>query len=615
MNGKDLFLGMCYVKTQFIEEAETVTVLDGQCKPISFRKTVLIAAVIALLVLTVTACAYAIRRIRMDLVQYNIPIQTEKIIADADHPEETVAVNILTDYYPQALPAGYSILSGSPTTHTARGIVYQNENGRSIHFHISVVPQDNDFALRPPVEQTTVTLPCGEATHLKNEEAQALLWQDEEIGYDASLFTDDVTVDLVAIAKSMDYGNTIPLSVWYHRGAQWDPWYPQTLPEGYICKEVSPLGSGYQTFIYENGSNGYIRYGISTVRDLIPTRTGSGSYWEETQVSGFPAKMLHSPDGRRTLIWYHGKEDFHAFLETGDASVDLIALAEAVAPGVKMEVSLSRLGPDFSIALEQEAGEFISWQSIYPQSIPEGYTPDRIGTRAYGRQAIQWANAEGEIIIYTLYYRLGQQELRFDGNGQPEPVSVRGLMGYRVDNRLLWADGSLGYGYELYATGDVDLMAVAESVGFGPELIPTNDRTAAALAELGDYRITDLPGHMVEDELIGSPLEEGGGWYSYVRRWYYDTTNADHVYFTYESYRTNCSDIEERLRMLIGLNTDCQPEFTSVNGCPGIILQDGSTAKVAWVLGDAAKGTSFQLYSEHFTAQELLRMAGSIQKR
>ena len=47
MNGKDLFLGMNYVKAKFIEEAETVTELKGDRKAMSFRKVVLIAAVIA----------------------------------------------------------------------------------------------------------------------------------------------------------------------------------------------------------------------------------------------------------------------------------------------------------------------------------------------------------------------------------------------------------------------------------------------------------------------------------------------------------------------------------------------------------------------------------------
>ena len=59
MNGKDLFLGINYVKAKFIDEAETVTELKGECKRIPFRKVMLIAAVIALLAITITACAFA----------------------------------------------------------------------------------------------------------------------------------------------------------------------------------------------------------------------------------------------------------------------------------------------------------------------------------------------------------------------------------------------------------------------------------------------------------------------------------------------------------------------------------------------------------------------------
>ena len=63
MNGKDLFLGMNYVKAKFIEEAETVIELKEERKTIPFRKVMLIAAAISLLAITITACAYAIQRI------------------------------------------------------------------------------------------------------------------------------------------------------------------------------------------------------------------------------------------------------------------------------------------------------------------------------------------------------------------------------------------------------------------------------------------------------------------------------------------------------------------------------------------------------------------------
>lgn len=612
MNGKDLFLGMNYVKAKYIEEAETVTELKEERKIIPFRKVMLIAAAIALLAITITACAYAIQRIRMNYVQHNVPVQTETMAAAAGETQAHVR-NLLTDCYPQTLPENYEILSGSPTNHTARGIVYGNSKGKNIHFQISSVPREHDIALKPPVEESTIALSCGEATLMKNDGAQVLLWIDGNEGYDASLFTDDVTVDLISMAESMGYGEPIPLSVWYHRGQEWDPWYPQTLPEGYICKDVSPIGNGYQNFTYENGNDGYIRYGISTVNDLMPTEISDQGYWEEVKVNGTPAMIKKNQSTQQTIFWHNESEGFYAFLETIDTTVDLVALAESVGPGPKMEVSKSYLGPDYTIELEQEPTTFIEWQSVYPQNIPAGYVLEYVGDRAYGQQSIEWKNQDGDLISYTLYFRLGQYGREFEGSGEPEVVSINGHTGYKTGNSLLWTDEELGFAYDLRVTGDVDLIALAQSVAPGPELpITNNEYTTKALEQLGDYRITALPDNMVEDGLSGSPLEGEDDWYSYVRRWYYDKTNNDQVYFTYETYLTDCTTEQDALRLFV--SGMAEPEFVTVNGYPGITMQDENRAYVAWLDGDAKKGVSFQVFSEQFTVDELLKMAESVQK-
>ena len=613
MNGKDLFLGMNYVKAKFIDEAETVTELKEERKTIPFRKVMLIAAAIALLAITITACAYAIQRIRMNYVQHNVPVQTETVAVAVGETQVHV-YNLLTDYYPQTLPEDYEILSGSPTTHNARGITYGNSDGKTIQFQISSVPREHDIALRPPVEESTLILSCGEATFMKNEGAQVLLWNDENEGYDASLFTDDVTVDLISMAESMGYGEPIPLSVWYHRGQEWDPWYPQTLPEGYICKDVSPIGNGYQNFTYENSNDGYIRYGISTANDLIPTEISDQGYWEEVEVNGTPAKIKRNQSTQQTIFWHNESEGFYAFLETIDTGVDLVALAESVAPGPKMEISKSYLGPDYTIELEQEPTTFIEWQSVYPQNIPAGYALEYVGDRAYGQQRIEWKNQDGNLISYTLYFRLGQYGREFEGSGEPEVVSINGHTGYKTGNSLLWTDEELGFAYDLRVTGDVDLIALAQSVAPGPELpITNNEYTTKALEQLGDYRITALPDNMVEDGLSGSPLEGEDDWYSYVRRWYYDKTNNDQVYFTYETYLTDCATAEDALKLFV--SGTAEPRFVTVNGYPGITMQDENRAYVAWLDGDAKKGVSFQMFSEQFTVDELLKMAESVQNQ
>lgn len=579
------------------------------------RKILLIAAVIILLAATITACAYAIQRIRMNLIQHNIPTQTEMRGTDAANTEETRPINALTDCYPQTIPEGYEILCGSPLNYNSRNIQYYNKNGKSITFWISTKPTDEEMVLRPPVEEVAVTISGMEATLKANEGAQVLRWENPELGYYANLFTDDVTVDLTAMAESVAYGAPVPVSVWYHRGQEWNPWYPQMLPEGYTCQDVTPVSNGYQIITYENGSTGYIRYCVSTVKDFMPTQISDEAFWEESKVNGFAAKVLCNQDDQRILYLEHKEEGFYAFLETMDAAVDLVTLAESIAPGEKLEVSKAYLGPDYTIELEQEPTTYIEWQSIYPQNIPDGYELEFVGDRAYGQQTIEWKNGNGEWISYTMYFRLGQYGREFDGSGQPEIVSINGHTGYRTDDSLLWTDEELGFAYDLRATGNVDLIALAESVVPGPELRVSNDTTAEALKQLGDYQITELPDNMIEDGLSGSPLEDGGDWYSYVRRWYYDRSNNDHVYFTYETYLTECTNMEERLRLLISLSMTSEPEYITINGYPGITMQDGSRATVAWVIGDVNKGVSFQLYSEQFAVDELLAMANSIQKK
>ena len=618
MNSNDILDMIGDAKGTYVWDAQEVRsgvipVVTKRKMPI--KKILLIAAAIALLAATITACAYVIQRIKMNLVQHNVPTQAETESTDLVNAEEAQPINILTDYYPQTIPVGYEILCGSPIDYNSRNIDYRNANGNTIIFWISTKAANESVVLRPPVEETTVNLSRGEVILRKNESAQVIEWNNAEEGYWASLFTDDMNVDLVSIADSVDYGKVIPVSVWYQQGQEWDPWLPQSLPESYSCVDVTPVTDGCQSFTYENGRGGYIRYGISTERDFMPTEINDQSSWEEAKVNGYPAKIKCNQSTQKSIFWHNEAEGFYAFLETVDDTVDLVTLAESVGPGTKMEISASWLGPDYSIELEQAPNEYVEWQCVYPQNIPDGYELEHVGNRAYGQQIIEWANSRGDIISFTLYFRLGQYELRFDGTGQPEPLSVNDLAGFKIGDHLLWADGNLGFGYGLWATDDIDLIALAESVGTGPELTPTNDKTSAALAELGDYQITVLPNNMIEDSLVGAPLEDGDDWYSYVRRWYYNTTNNDHVYFTYETYLADCTNIEERLRMLISLSMTSEPEYITINGYPGITIQDGNCAKIAWVTGDPGKGVSFQLYSEQFTVEELLMMAESVQKQ
>ncbi|MDO5545550.1 MAG: hypothetical protein Q4F81_06975 [Eubacteriales bacterium] len=54
-------------------------------------------------------------------------------------------------------------------------------------------------------------------------------------------------------------------------------------------------------------------------------------------------------------------------------------------------------------------------------------------------------------------------------------------------------------------------------------------------------------------------------------------------------------------------------QMKTIHGCTGAALQDDASASVVWLIGTPEKGTSFKLYSNSFTAEELLPIAESVQ--
>lgn len=581
------------------------------------NRLLLVAAMAALLALLATACAVAYSRIRMKLVQHN-PAPVTQTISEGRDMETTehtpAAPNVLTACYPQQLPEGYRMRDGAPVNHTTRNIAYCNTEGQLIHFSLST-NLEPDLVLVPPREETILKVSHWDAElHTSAKGGQMLKWHNTEDGYYGCLFTQDMTVDLQSMAESVAFGEELPLSFLCKQGELWDVWYPQEIPEGYACTDVAPAGNGSQSLRYTSETGGSISYCVSLMRDLsdISDPPHDSCTWEELTVGGQRAKMMTTSSGQRTLFWKNEAEGFNAMLETEDETVDLTAMAESAAPGEPLQVSPSYLGPDYTIELEQEPSDYVGWEAVYPQAVPEGYTISFVSDPTYGEQEIEYQNDLGEALVYTLYFRLGQWGKQFGGMGQPETVDINGRPGYLLENRLIWTDEERGFGYSLQSSGDVDLIAIAKSVGPGPELQPTNaDKTELALEQLGDYQITSLPEGMVEEGLTGWPLESAGDWYSYVRRWYVIPKTNRAIYFEYETYVSDCASPEEVAKLSIGYGISS--ESITVSGCTGVMAQDGANATVAWVLGDAAKGTCFKLYSTDFSAEELLEIAGNVQ--
>lgn len=606
MNGKELLLGLSYISPKYIEEAKNYSASQ---KRIRFRKPLLVAAVIALTLLLVGCAVAAYARIHMRLVQHNVPTTAQ---TDEDVSDTTPARSVIASCYPRQLPEGYRLAEGSPLNHTTRNLCYRNDAGEMISFTIST-SQAIEGVLAPPREETSFTVSGWDAVLQTSEKgAQTLSWHNEADGYYAGLFTQDMAVDLKAVAESVDFGEELPMSFLCRQGEIWNIWYPRQIPESYACTDVAPCGNGGQEIRYTcDASGSVISYHVSLTTDLsaISDPPRDSCVWEELTVAGQPARMMTTSSGLRLLFWKNEQEGFNAMLSVEDDAVDILAMAESAAPGEPLEVTSNYLGPDYTIELEQDAS-YVGWEPVYPQSVPEGYEITFVAEPAYGEQSIDYENDAGDTLTYTLYFRLSQWGRQFDGMGQPEQVKINGNVGYKSPGELVWTDAARGFGFSLRASGDVDLIAVAESVGIGPELKPTRwDDIRKALEQLGNYQITALPDGMVEDGLTGAPLENADDWYSYVRRWYFDPKTNQDIYFEYESYVTDCTDMEDVLQMLIG--TGGNP--VTVHGCTGAALQNGESAAVVWLIGTPEKGISFRLSSSSFTAESLLPIAESVQ--
>ena len=206
MNGKELLLGLSYISPKYIEEAKNYSASQ---KRIRFRKPLLIASVIALTLLLVGCAVAAYARIHMKLVQHNVPttVQTDEDVSDT-----TPARSVIASCYPQQLPEGYRLAEGSPLNHTTRNLCYRNDAGEMISFTIST-SQAIEGVLAPPREETSLTVSGWDAVLQTSEKgAQTLSWHNEAEGYYAGLFTQDMAVDLKAVAESVDFGEELPMS-------------------------------------------------------------------------------------------------------------------------------------------------------------------------------------------------------------------------------------------------------------------------------------------------------------------------------------------------------------------------------------------------------------------
>ncbi|HIR30792.1 MAG TPA: hypothetical protein IAB83_02100 [Candidatus Faecousia faecavium] len=599
--------------------AKDIYILDAQklrsgesgqkVRKLSTRKLwLLIAAILALLALSATAYAAIQARIRMTLTRNNL---------------ETTASqygDVIRTYYPQNIAEGYALTNGSISGKN-RHLVYENAEKQSITFSISTKDFTQDIQLRPPVTEKTVEI-AGQSTMLKGTQdgTQVLAWSNPQVGYFASLFTTDPQADLAAMAESVDAGVALEDNFQLQDGGSWNPWYPQKLPEGYSCVDVTPISEGSQIVRYASETDSF-EFAISISRDLsdIGTAPHSTMEWEDVDIAGVPGRMVTIGGEQRILFWKQESEGSNAMLMTTNSQIDLISIAASVGPGEPLKVSDWYIAePDYDLDISQDQESYVGYEPWYPQEIPEGYRLIQVTDHTYGNQSYFYENDHGGDITYKFTFQLGDWGSR-SGMGTVEEVEINGNMGYYFPetNTITWVQEEKGFAFSIWATEDVDVIAMARSVALGPDLTPSQDeKLSLALEQLGDYRITQLPEGMVQEEIAGSPLEDGGGWYSYVRRWYVDKTTNDKIYMAYESYITapeDCASAQEVADMQVGsVNYPDDVKHLEINGCPASALEYDGSATVAWAAGDGQKGTVFSLYSQDFTAAELVEIAKSV---
>lgn len=86
-------------------------------------------------------------------------------------------------------------------------------------------------------------------------------------------------------------------------GESWNPWYPQKLPEGYSCVDVTPISEGSQIVRYASETDSF-EFAISISRDLsdIGTAPHSTMEWEDVDIAGVPGRMV-TIDGEQRILF------------------------------------------------------------------------------------------------------------------------------------------------------------------------------------------------------------------------------------------------------------------------------------------------------------------------
>ena len=289
-----------------------------------------------------------------------------------------------------------------------------------------------------------------------------------------------------------------------------------------------------------------------------------------------------------------------------------IAVTAFAAGLIRIVLKTQNWGNYSEISFEAADESYVDLKPYLPESMPEGYERTFVSDSISGSQTIHYTNEAGKTVIFE-YGKPDTMELSLNNIESRERVKIGGHEGilYTCANSrfLLWTDEEQGIGYDL-DTDDlsVDLLIIAESVAEQESpLVPTQaESTERALAELGNFAISELPEGYTEAGVSGAPTSEGGGWYGYVYKHYENRETNSMISLSYETYSL-ADGKENTAENVLPLYVSDGREV-EVNGLPGLISADGT--RIAWV--DTERSMTFHIHSEAVTGEELYALANSV---
>lgn len=304
----------------------------------------------------------------------------------------------------------------------------------------------------------------------------------------------------------------------------------------------------------------------------------------------------------------------------GSAIATLVAMKTG---DVKVMTENGEIHEGEKVEFEEVHDVFIELGSWYPQEIPEGYTMTFVSDGApYQNQNIIYKNNEGNDIWYWIYIADPASDAEVYDIVSKTEVKINGEDGILYEQlggsqTLVWVNEEQGFGFKLTASDiEIDLIAMAESTAEGEPLTPSRaEETKQAISELGDFSPAYLPDGFEEQGVQASPLSDGGGWYSYVRKWYVNKAENSQIYFTYETYaiatedgytddaKTICAFQIPGCDILKGIIVGDEIE---INGMYGLVTGN----RVVWA--DPEAHVFYYLHSEDVIGEELLKVAQSI---